>query len=190
MRCTPRGCSVAETIITTARLRLRGWDDADVEPFMAALNTPGVMRWLGGVQQRDYYAKAAMRMRAQQAENGHCFWIVERCDDRAILGFCGAKRIDLPGIAINGAIELGWRLREDVWGQGYAREAALATRDWCWASLADARLFAMTVAGNCASQQLMMRIGMTRTPEFDFAHPDFSADHPLCAHIVYAIDRA
>ena len=177
-------------MITTARLRLRRWDEADIDPFMAALNTPGVMRWLGGVQDRDYYAKAASRMHAHQAAHGHCFWIVERSEDGAIFGFCGAKRVDLPGIAIDGAIELGWRLREDAWGQGYAREAAIATRDWCWEHLADQRLFAMTVVDNLASQKLMHRIGMHRVPDFDFAHPDFAVDHPLSAHIVYAIDRA
>ncbi len=59
------------------------------------------------------------------ARHGHTFWVVERKEDRAILGFCGLKRCtDKNGPF--GMMEAGWRLREDAWGKGYAREAAVA----------------------------------------------------------------
>ena len=43
MRHTPPACSMAETIAETQRLILRTWDEADIAPFMAGLNTPAVM---------------------------------------------------------------------------------------------------------------------------------------------------
>ena len=36
-------------MIETERLLLRDWTEADIEPFLRHTNTPGVMRWLGGV---------------------------------------------------------------------------------------------------------------------------------------------
>ena len=41
---------MAETVAETERLRLRDWDEADEERFYAIMNTPAVMRYLGGVQ--------------------------------------------------------------------------------------------------------------------------------------------
>jgi RimJ/RimL family protein N-acetyltransferase len=46
-----------------------------------------------------------------------------------LLGFCGLKIADDAGTRIEGLHEVGWRLREDVWGQGYAKEAAIASLD-------------------------------------------------------------
>ena len=50
-------------------------------------------------------------------------------DDGALLGFAGLS-IPFHFPAVLPAVEVGWRLRRDVWGRGYATEAgrvALAT---------------------------------------------------------------
>lgn len=106
-----------------------------------------------------------------------------------MLGFCGLRRGGHAGTAVPDELEIGWRLRREAWGQGYAREAALASLDWGWANRDASRIAAWTVAANTASWGLMERIGMVRRPELDFDHPRFPAGHPLCRHIVYAIGR-
>lgn len=180
---------MAETMLETARLRLRTWDEADIDPFMEHLNTPTVTRWLDGVKDRAYFENVFARVTATQAEQGHCFWIVERRGDRALLGFCGLRRGGHPGTPVENLVELGWRLREDVWRMGYAREAASACVAWGWAHLKDDLQVAYTVPGNVPSWSLMEKIGMTHRPELDFDHPDFPSGHELCRHIVYGIDR-
>jgi RimJ/RimL family protein N-acetyltransferase len=68
------------------------------------------------------------RVMVWQESLGFTFWALERKSDRALLGFCGLKLADAPGgEAIAGLHEIGWRLREDCWGQGYAKEAAIAS---------------------------------------------------------------
>ena len=88
-----------------------------------------------------------------------------------------------------GEIEIGWRLRHDVWGQGYAREAAEASRDWAWAKLGLPRLVSITVPANIRSWGLMERLGMERRPDMDFDHPHFPPGHRLRGHITYAAER-
>ena len=139
---------MAETIIETQRLRLRTWDAADVEPFMAALNTPSVMQWLGGVQSRAEFDAFVHRMHDCQAEYGHCFWITERRQDAELLGFCGLKRTNSPGAPMPGVHEIGWRLREDAQGMGYAREAAEATLAHAFGPLGAPFVVALTVREN------------------------------------------
>jgi len=84
---------------------------------------------------------------------------------------------------------MGWRLRRDAWGQGYAIEAARACLDWAWSNLKADRIVAITVPANRASWSVMERLGMIRRPDLDFAHPNFAADHPLSAHITYVMER-
>src|SRR5690349_23783888 len=112
--------------IETERLRLRDWREEDIAPFIRHTNTEPVMRWLGGVMP-DEKLEAVIRGRLMrwQEERGFTFWVVERKADGEVLGFCGLKLADQDGGPIEGLHEVGWRLREDVWGQGYAKEAAI-----------------------------------------------------------------
>ncbi|MGI8930784.1 MAG: GNAT family N-acetyltransferase, partial [Sphingomicrobium sp.] len=113
----------------TERLRLRTWSEGDGDRFYAAMNTPAVMRWLGGVQDRASWNAALVRLDGYQRDYGHTFWLVERKADRELLGFCGLKRVNADGTDLKGEFEVGWRLRESAWGQGIAKEAAIAALD-------------------------------------------------------------
>lgn len=176
---------MAEVVAETQRLRLRTWRDGDRSEFVRHLNTPAVMRWLGGVMAQDEARMRIVdRMMVWQEERGFTFWVVERKADGALLGFCGIKIADTPGAPIEGVHEVGWRLREDAWGQGYAREAAIASIDFAFETLAAPRVVALTFNGNEASWGLMERIGMTRRPECDYDDARFGDLNPT---IVYDI---
>ncbi len=176
-------------MIETERLILREWRDEDGPEFVRVTNTRAVMEHLGGVDEPGHVLKGVQRQQKLQIEHGHCFWIVERKSDKALLGFCGLKTPVPEGSSIAGETEIGWRLRSDAWGKGYAAEAARASLAWGWDNLDVPRIFAMTVPANSRSWGLMERLGMHRVKELDFDHPDLDADDPLSAHIVYAIDR-
>ena len=155
--------------IETGRLILRDWSEADIEPFIRHLNVEPVMRWLGGVrtveQQR---AVVRERFMAWQEERGFTFWAVERKSDGELLGFCGLKIADDADSPIEGEYEVGWRLREDAWGQGYAKEAAIASLDFAFERLGAERVVALTVEGNAPSWGLMLRLGMERRADLDY----------------------
>jgi len=182
---------MAEIAAETARLRLRTWDEADRLRFYNVMNTPTVMRWLGGQQTIGEWSAGYERLLGYQRDFGFTFWIVERKDDDAILGFCGLKRANAPGAReILGEIEIGWRLRDGAWGRGYAKEAAIASMDLAFDKFAAPRMIAVTAAGNEPSQGLMIRLGMTRTPEFDFVDERFPPDSDVNPQIVFTIDAA
>ncbi len=171
------------TIIETERLRLRNWTEADKESFHLACNQPGVMRWLGGVQPRAQYDEMVDRLAAWQGAFGHTFWAVERKLDKALLGFCGLKIADGASEPLHGELEIGWRLREDAWGRGFAREAATASLDFAFGQLGASRVIALTVEGNQASQGLMKRLGMRRRPDLDYEDPKWPAEmNPVIVH--------
>lgn len=181
MRAVP-----GETVIETPRLRLRNWAMADAEPFIRHLNNPVVMRWLGGARTPEQQeAVVRDRFMRWQEELGFTFWVVERKEDGELLGFCGLKIADDAGSSVEVAYEIGWRLREDAWGRGYAREAAAASLDFAFATLRAHRVVALTVEGNAPSWGLMLRLGMTRRPELDYVGASW-AEGPV---IVYEMKR-
>jgi len=172
-------------VIETARLILRDWGEADIAPFIRHTNTPAVMRWLGGVQSEAGLADTIRsRMMRWQAERGFTFWVVERKADAELLGFCGIKIADTAGSPIEGVHEVGWRLREEAWGQGYAREAAIGSIAHAFGALGAPRIVAITFVQNSPSWRLMERLGMTRRPECDYDDPRFPTLNPT---IVYDI---
>jgi RimJ/RimL family protein N-acetyltransferase len=174
-------------MIETARLILRPWRAADLPEFVRITNTPAVMEFLGGVQELSEFDATLTRVQACQAANGFCFWLVDLRADGSLLGYCGLK-IATAG-PLTGEIEVGWRLREDAWGRGYAREAASASLEWAWRNLDCARIVAFTVESNTRSWGLMERLGMRRRREWNFEHPALPPGHPLRPHITYTIDR-
>ena len=175
-------------MIDTPRLILRGWCDADVEPFHVMCNDPEVMRFLGPLMSRGEAEAAAARQNAFLASHGYCFWAIERKDDGVFLGFCGLKP-GPEGTPIHDEVEIGWRLARAHWGKGYAREAAEASLAWGWANTGTPEIAAMTVTANSNSWGLMERLGMTRDPAGDFDHPGVAEDDPLRRHILYRIAR-
>jgi len=180
---------MTSVIAETERLRLREWGEGDGDRFYAVMNTPAVMRWLGGLQTPDEWSAAYERILGYQRDFGFTFWIVERKSDAALLGFCGLKRANAPGAGvIAGDVEVGWRLREDAWGQGYAKEAAIASLDLAFDSIRAPHVIAMTALGNLSSQGLMKRLGMVRREDLDFVHEGFPVDSVVNPQIIFRID--
>ncbi len=175
----------------TERLILRDWRAEDWDEFWRVCNTPNVMRWLGGVANHDTQAEASARLEQYRCDHGFTFWVCERRDDGghlsgSFLGFCGLKRSNQPPGPL-GMVEVGWRLREDAWGKGYAKEAAIASLDLAFERFSADEVIAITVPANEPSWGLMKRLGMTHRPGLDFDSPDF--DPVGGRNIVYSITR-
>jgi RimJ/RimL family protein N-acetyltransferase len=174
--------------VETERLTLREWGEGDSDRFYAIMNTPAVMRHLGGTQDREAWDAAVGRIQGFQRDFGHTFWLLERKADGELLGFCGLKRVNSPGTGLTGQFEIGWRLRESAWGQGYAKEAAVASLDLAFGRFGAPHVVALTVPLNAESQGLMRRLGMVRRQDLDFIDPRFGpAMNPT---VIYRIDAA
>ena len=99
-----------------------------------------------------------------------------------LLGFCGLKRSnEEPGPI--GDHEAGWRLREDAWGKGYAKEAAIATLKVGFEQFDAPHILALTVFQNRPSWGLMEKLGMERRKDLDYKGTMFGEEDI----IVYSI---
>lgn len=177
---------MTEVVAETDRLRLRQWGEGDGDRFYAIMNTPAVMRHLGGAQDRNSWEAALGRIQGFQRDFGHTFWLVERRADGELLGFCGLKRVNAEGTDLRHQFEIGWRFRESAWGQGYAKEAAIASLDLAFGRFGAPHVLALTIGPNMESQGLMKRLGMVRRQDLDFDDPRFGPE--MNPTIVYRID--
>ena len=173
-----------QTILTTRRLHMRQWRRVDLQPYARHCNTPDVMEWLGGVMTPRQVVLDFEYFQRQQRRNGFTFWVLERKSDRAFMGFCGLVRVTERSSTVLGQVEIGWRLRSDMWRRGYAFEAATRVLQFAFTDLDLPIVVSRVAAGNEPSQALMCKLYMRRVSELDYVHP---ADRtPL---LVYSIER-
>lgn len=180
---------MAEARIETPRLILRTEREGDFEDWIANVNTGAVREYLGGPEQPDAIRATFKKTAADEQRHGFSFRFIEERASGRLIGSCGLKRADADGMPaeIEGALEIGWLLREDAWGQGFASEAAQAMLAHAFDTLGEQRVIALTSRSNEASWRMMEKLGMIYRPEWDFVDPAFPPrDNPT---IVYDISR-
>lgn len=172
--------------LETARLLLRQWSDADLEPFAAINADPRVMEHFPAPLNRAESDRLAARWRGMFAEKGLGMWAVAEKGGAPFIGFVGLS-IPAFAAAFTPCIEVGWRLGREWWGRGYATEAAVAALDFGFDTLGREEIVAYTAVGNRRSRAVMERLGMTRDPADDFVHPLLPDDEPLRFHVLYRL---
>lgn len=112
-------------VLETERLILRPLSGEDFEDWAAFHADPVTMEFLGGVQERSAAWRGLCAMRGSWDIAGFSmFALVERASGRWI-GRVGPWQPDgWPGT------EVGWGVKRDFAGKGYAHEAAVAAMDY------------------------------------------------------------
>lgn len=174
--------------IETDRLILRRWCDADRAPFAAINADPRVMEYFKEPLSRAESDGFIDRIENLFTQNGFGFWAVAEKTGGRLVGLTGLSPVmfDAPFVP---AIEIGWRMAPDVWGKGYAPEAARAALDAGFTKLALPEIVAFTTVANQKSRRVMEKLGMVYDSAADFAHPNLPAGHPLRPHVLYREKR-
>ena len=175
MRRWRLGCSVADTVLETDRLVLRLFRESDLAPWLAHLNTPEVRAHLGGVVPEDEMAAKFARQKDSWADDKGGWLAIERKADGEFLGYCGFGPISAEAAppALQGQAEIGWTLRADCWGQGYATEAARAMLAMTFEKFGLPAVCSQTSEANRGSWRVMERLGMERAEELDYDDPAY-----------------
>ena len=151
-------------VVSTPRLVLRGFEEADIDAWAAIRADPVAAEYVGGVMDR---ASSWMRMAAYIGHGelrGYGLWAVVERSSGDMVGRAGLWFPDgWP------EIEVGWTLARSVWGRGYATEAGAAAIDWGRTNLGLTRIASVISQGNARSVAVAERLGMTfdRTTTLD-----------------------
>lgn len=152
--------------IDTDRLILRPWRARDGDAFAAMNADEAVMADLGGPIDREASDRKLERFVRSFELHRLTRWVVTE-QGGEFLGYCGIVRQD-EAHPLGEHWEIGWRLRSEVWGNGYAVEAASS-------ALADAsrrvgcqEVLAYTAPDNLRSQAVMRKLRLERRSDLDF----------------------
>ncbi len=175
------------TELRTPRLLLRQWRESDLDPFVALNADSEVMRHFPAVLTREQTVRAVKQAHSRIEENGWGLWAVEVSGDGRFIGFVGLAAPEFDA-HFTPAVEVGWRLARDRWGNGYATEGARAAVAYGFEELGLAEIVSFTTVANGRSRRVMERLGMTHDEADDFDHPSVPPG-PLQRHVLYRLPR-
>ena len=153
------------TILTTSRLRLEPFTAGHLVGLNKLNSDPEVMRYLtaGRPDTLDETRTQIERIKKRWQEVGYAWWALIERETSEVIGAGAIQNLrreatPLPDLAC--PLEIGWRLRRDRWGHGFAVEAARAMGDFAFKQLNARELLAVCDPANTASANVMKRLGM------------------------------
>lgn len=140
--------------LETGRLILRPPQLADFDDYAALLADEDAARYIGGHLPRAVAWRKFMTSAGAWALQGFAmFSVVEKASGRWIGNVGPWHPEGWPGN------EVGWSLGREFWGQGFAREAAIAVMDWSFDHLGWTEVIHSIQPANVASIALAERLG-------------------------------
>jgi RimJ/RimL family protein N-acetyltransferase len=145
--------------VLTPRLRLTPIGPADVTDLLVLYSDPIVAWWTGPWNRASVTAWTG-DMVTRWKIDGVGKWLARSRADASLVGRGGFSRFDLNGERV---LELGWVVRDDHTGRGYATEIGRAALDWAETHEPRTPIVAFTEVHNEASQAVMRHLGMRPT---------------------------
>lgn len=169
--------------LATDRLVLRRWRESDRADFHALNSDVDVMATIGPVMTRAESDAFMNRINAGFDAVGYGLWCLDL--DGEAIGYTGFMK---PWF--RDGMEIGWRIRSEHWGHGFAPEAARACLAVGFAprsrgGIGFEELLTFTAVTNVKSIRVMEKLGFHRDPDGDFDHPSLPIGNPLRAHVLY-----
>ena len=149
------------TEVETARLRLRPWEEDDVDAYARICSHPEVMQYMADdVLTRGEARQRVLRFIRHWEEHGFGWWAAEDKHSGRVIGRIGLLyREDWS--AGKDRVEVGWLLDHNHWGKGLATEGAHASLSYGFEKLKLPGIISLAVPQNQASQRIMNKVGMT-----------------------------
>src|SRR2546430_5113039 len=177
-----------EPELRSRRLLLRRWRDEDRTPFAALNADPAVMEHFPATLRRRESDALVDRIESGFDQRGWGLWAVEVPGSAAFVGFVGLNPATFEA-PFTPAVEIGWRLAREHWGNGYATEGALAALAFGFDTLALDAIVSFTTHANTRSRQAMESLHIQHHSADDFENPNVPEGDPSRRHVLYRLDR-
>ena len=146
--------------VTTARLDLKRFDEADLDELSSVFANPEVWRFPYGRAFTRDETEEFLRVQIREWEScGFGCWIARERITGRVIGYVG---LSVPNFLpeILPAIEVGWRFEPTSWGKGFASEGARAALKEAFTTLGLMEVCSIPQSENPPSAAVCERIGM------------------------------
>jgi ribosomal-protein-alanine N-acetyltransferase len=144
-------------ILETERLLLREFSLQDADALEVVLGDPVAMQYYPAPFDRAGVNDWIRRNLARYVDSGFGLWAMLLKGSGELIGDCGCYVREIEG---NYEFELGWHVRRDLWGRGYATEAAQSCIEYAFSSLGAARIIALVRPENRSSRRVAEKNGL------------------------------
>jgi RimJ/RimL family protein N-acetyltransferase len=165
-------------VLETARLRLRRFRDEDADAVFGIIGDRLAMRFYPKAFGREDAKQWVVRNQRRYREDGYGLFAVILKGSEEVIGDCGIIK---QNIEDETAMEVGYHFRRDLWGRGYATEAARACMELAFNAFGADKVISLIRPENVASRGVAERNGMKLERE---------VVHYGLPHLVYAMRRA
>ena len=162
----------------TERLRLEPIGPEHAGDLWRLHQDEAVAAWHAGRWTARMAEERAAAYRAAWQADGVSKWLAYDRGTGGMVGRGGLSRVNLGG---RDRLEVGWTVRADLWGNGYATEIGRAGLEFAWDDCGGAEVVAFTEVHNRRSRAVMERLGMSYAGPFDHHGEPF---------VLYTITRA
>ena len=162
--------------LETDRLKLRGWRNEDFDEYAELCADAEVMRFIGGkpLDRLEAWRQFAFHVGHWELR-GYGHWVVEEKSTGRLVGRVGfLNPVGWP------AFEIGWTLKREFWGKGYASEAARRALQYGFNELDKPHIISLIHPDNKASIHVAERLGETVEGKTELFGHDV---------LIYGIDR-
>ena len=146
---------VSNTVLNSARLRLRPFQSDDVDNLFELASDSDVMRYIGGGPETMEQVEAGLKRAIERWQTeGMSWWAVFDLKSNQFLGRCCLQKLhDLP------EIEVGYAFHKKNWRKGFGTEAVGCLLDYGFKTFDFRSVVALTHLQNLPSQRLLERCG-------------------------------
>lgn len=145
-------------ILETARLQLRKFTLDDVAALEAVLGDPVAMQWYPAPLNREGVRSWIEGNLRRYQNDGHGLWAMVLKSSGEVIGDCGCVMQEVEN---RREVEVGYHVRRDLWGNGYATEAARACMDYAFQEIGTRRVISMIRPENHNSLRVAEKNGLT-----------------------------
>ncbi|MDP4091352.1 MAG: GNAT family N-acetyltransferase [Bacillota bacterium] len=168
--------------LETERLVFRDWNEQDLIEFRTMNNDTRVMKYFPKTLTEQETDGFYQRIQDEFKDFGYGLYAVEAKCNSDFIGFIGFHRATFDAV-FTPCVEIGWRLKYDAWGKGYAAEGAKACLRYGFDTLNFNKVYSFTSKVNLPSINVMEKIDMEKVMEFK--HPNIAHSSPLSEHVLY-----
>ncbi len=168
--------------IETPRLKLRDWKQTDLASFIKMNADEEVMKYFPKTLSAEETTVFYESIIAELKECGFGLYAVEIKENEEFIGFIGFHRATFEA-DFTPCVEIGWRLKKEAWGKGYATEGAVSCLEYGFSKLGFNDIYSFTADVNEASQNVMKKIGMNFINTFN--HPKIETGSKLRKHVLF-----
>lgn len=164
--------------LETQRLLLREMNQGDYLDLCKILQDKEVMYAYEGPFSDEEVQQWLDKQKENYQCNGFGLLAMVLKDTNVMIGQCG---LTLQKYKTEQVLEIGYLLKKDFWGNGYATEAAKACKEYAFQTLNANEVFSIIRDTNIASQQVAIRNGMKAKDTFVKHYRGIDMPHLLFA---------